>query len=338
MTSVGVESGFLHGDPAGEYAAIRAGAAAIDRPGRARWRFRGARAADTLTGLVTNDVLALVPGQGQYAAVLTPKGKIVADVRILRFADSLLVDVPALAAPGFADVVRKYVNPRSTPYADETPATCAIGVLGVRGAQVVAAALAADPQTVQALPAYGHITAQDVIALRVPSPDGEGFELIANADTRDSLWRRLIAAGAVACSQATWEIVRVEAGRLEWGIDIDETTIPQEANLDELGAISYTKGCYTGQETVARIHFRGHVNRHLRGLKLGALPPMRAPLVNAAGKEVGDVRSAVRSPRLGDIALAIVRREIAPGTSVSARWESGETDATVTTLPFPEAW
>jgi folate-binding protein YgfZ len=134
-----------------------------------------------------------------------------------------------------------------------------------------------------------------------------------------------------------WEIARVEAGRPEWGIDIDDTTIPQEANFDELDAISYTKGCYIGQEVVARVHFRGHVNRHLRGLRAASseAPPTGAQLIDDSGNHVGDIRSSVASPRLGGIAIGMIRREVAPGVSLNAKWEGGERRVDVTTLPFP---
>ena len=141
-----------------------------------------------------------------------------------------------------------------------------------------------------------------------------------------------------------WEIARVEAGRPEWGLDIDDNTIPQEANFDELHAISYTKGCYVGQETVARVHFRGHVNKHLRGIHAAGLdsPPAGATLHDDTGQQVGDVRTAVRSPRLGGIALAMIRREVVPGASLIARWPlEGATDGSlnerrvdVAALPF----
>jgi tRNA-modifying protein YgfZ len=337
MTSVRIEPHLLPD----EYSALRNGAGLVDRSARARWRVSGARAAETLTGLVTNDVVALTPGQGQYAAVLTPKGKIIADVRILRFADSVLVDVPALAAAGFADVVKKYLNPRVTPYVDETSATCAVGVYGAQAARTVGAAAGIPQETLVQLHAYAHVDSDLGVIVRVPL----GLEIIAGVETREALVRRLSGAGATVCSAATWDIVRVEAGIPEWGIDIDEATIPQEANLDEMDAISYTKGCYTGQETVARIHFRGHVNRNLRGLRFAgaaALPAERAALFDAAGKAVGDVRTVVRSPRLGVIALAMVRREVAPESTVSARWIAGETDrdavASVVAVPFPDAW
>jgi folate-binding protein YgfZ len=334
MTSVRIEPHVLPS----EYAALKAGAGLVDRSARARWRFSGEKAAETLTGLVTNDVVSLVPGQGQYAAVLTPKGKIVADVRILRMSDAIVVDVPMLAAPGFADVIKKYVNPRSTPYVDESASTCALGVYGVAAALAVSTVAGLAVETLTALHEYAHIVADIGTIVRVSGVSG--FEILAPADTRDTLVRRLTAAGAIVCSASTWDIVRVEAGMPEWGIDIDDTTIPQEANFDELGAISYTKGCYTGQETVARIHFRGHVNKHLRGLIFAStreeVPPERAELHDTSGKAVGDVRSVVISPRLGTIALAIVRREIEPGSSVTVRTER-EITAAVTALPFPDA-
>jgi folate-binding protein YgfZ len=118
---------------------------------------------------------------------------------------------------------------------------------------------------------------------------------------------------------------------------MDENTIPQEANFDEMEAISYTKGCYIGQEVVARVHFRGHVNKHLRGLRAAggvAPPPTGAQLIDDTGNHVGDVRSAVSSPRLGGIAIGMVRREVTPGASLTARSEHGEQRVDVADLPF----
>jgi folate-binding protein YgfZ len=315
-----------------EYAALRTGAVAIDRSHRARWRLAGTKAAETLTGLVTNDVLALAPGQGQYAALLTPKGKIIADVTIYRVADGLVIDVPSRAAAGFAETIRKYVNPRVAAYTDESATTTDVGAYGIRAAAIVAQALGLTPDALSALAPHAHLAATGGIVTRVPTLGLDGFAVLAPATERDALWQRLLAAGAVAGSTAVWDVARVEAGRPEWGIDIDETTIPQEAGFDEFGAISYTKGCYTGQETVARIHFRGHVNRHLRGIRMAddAHPPVTA-LMDHAGKAVGDVRSTVRSPRLGAIALAMLRREVEIGATILA----GETPVTVTSLPFP---
>ena len=351
-----------YGDPGAEYEALRAGAALVDRRHRGRMRFDGPRAAELVTGLVTNDVKALTPGHGLYAAALSPKGKIIADVRVFALAAeaipggqagpaahgadahgvaALLVDVPARAAAGWAEIVRKYVNPRLVPYRDETDSLADVGVFGPRARHVVADALGLQAPALGALPLYGHAAAlvdgRVASVVRVPELESvEGYEILAPAALRDELWGRLAAAGASPVGLLAWEVARVEAGRPEWGLDMDESTIPQEANFDELHAISYTKGCYTGQETVARVHFRGHVNRHLRGLRFAGteLPPARAQVHDRVAKPVGDVRSAVLSPRLGPIALGMVRREVAPGDEVVVRWEGGEARATVTGLPF----
>jgi folate-binding protein YgfZ len=177
-----------------------------------------------------------------------------------------------------------------------------------------------------------------MLVARAPDVGIEGYDVFLPADAMGEIWRRATELGAVPTGLDAWEVARIEAGRPEWGIDIDESTIPQEANLDELHAISYTKGCYTGQETVARVHFRGHVNRHLRGLtspSAGALP-RAAQLFDEQDKPVGDVRSSAVSPRLGSVAIAMVRREIQPGAQVRVRWEGGEATASVLTLPFPD--
>jgi folate-binding protein YgfZ len=138
------------------------------------------------------------------------------------------------------------------------------------------------------------------------------------------------ALGVAEAPEAAAEIVRVETGRPRFGIDLDDTVIPQEAGLNER-AVSFTKGCYVGQETVARLHWRGKPNRHLRGLRLAAPAATGQPL-RAGEREVGRVGSSVVSPRLGPIALALVRREVAPGDVVAVGPDGVE--ATVAELPF----
>jgi folate-binding protein YgfZ len=165
-----------------------------------------------------------------------------------------------------------------------------------------------------------------VIIARVPEMDVDGFELFVAATDAAALNSALAAAGAGPGSNETWEIARIESGRPVWGVDMDDTTLPQEANFDDLGAISYTKGCYIGQETVARVHFRGHVNRFLRKLRFVSrpAPPKGAELLDEAGKVIGDIRSVALSPRYGGVGLGMVRREILPGTTLQAKWDGGE--------------
>lgn len=327
-----------------EYRRMRSAAVVVDRSHRGRMRFFGEKSGEALTGLVTSDVLGIQPGHGGYGAALSAKGRIIADMRIIAGTASYLVDTPAKAWPGFSAMVKKYVNPRVSGYRDESHAIRDIGIFGPRSREVVEVLTmgAARNEALGALEPYHNLSVeidgQAVTILRSPDVGVEGYELFVPFEMFDALWRRAIDAGASPAGLAAWEVARVEAGRPEWGIDIDDTTIPQEANFDELGAISYTKGCYIGQEVVARVHFRGHVNRHLRGLRSGNddPPPTGAQLIDDGGNHVGDVRSSVVSPRLGGLAMGMVRREVEPGATLKAKWETGERRVEVTTLPFPD--
>lgn len=338
-----------YGDVTAEYGALRlanghgtaGGAIVVDRSFRSRGTFAGAKARDVLTGLVTNDVLALSPGDGCYAAALTPKGKILADVRLFVRDDDVLLDVPPRAAAGWWGMVRKYVNPRLSRYADISASTADVSVYGTRAHAVVAAALGLPWESLVHMSPYAH---RQVVALghefqllRVPDLLLEGFTLIVPVGARDAVWDALRAHGARPAGLDAFEIARIEAGRPEWGIEMDDSTLAQEANMEELHAISFTKGCYTGQETVARVHFRGHVNRHLRGLRFDETQVLRrgGELRDAAGKSVGEVRSAVVSPRLGGVAIAMVRREIEVGSEVDVVAPEATVRASVVELPFP---
>lgn len=308
------------------YDAARTTAAFLDRGDRVRMEFSGAKAAETLNGLLTNDIAKLAAGMGCYAAALTNRGKVIADVRVFaRENGRFIVDTSASAGPGFIAMIRKYVNPRLAQYRDITaeygdvttigPATAGDAVSPVPYANVAAP----DNGLVARVPDFG-VSATAIIAPRV-FLEGRIASLRAEMPEMDA---------------ATAGVMRVEAGRPLWGIDMDENTLAQEAALDraDLNAISFDKGCYTGQETVARVHFRGHVNRTLRGLQSDTPLESGAVLLAADGKEVGDVRSVAQSPRLGALALAYVRREIEDGTAVTLRSGNEERQATVVALPF----
>ena len=331
-----------HGDPAREYEALRSGAMLVDRSERLRLTLDGEKAGETLGGLVTNDVQALQPGEGAYACALTPKGRILADVRVfVLHGHRILVDSPPRCAASLLAMIRKYVNPRSARYVDVSAELRNVGLFGVQSRRIVAELTGIAAPLLQVLPLYGHMSVEldgrPLVVARVPDVGLEGYELFGSGELLAELCESAQARGATPTGLEAWDVARIEAGRPEWGIDMDEQTIPQEANMDDLHAISYTKGCYTGQEVVARVHFRGHVNRHLRGLRTTAEQPLprQAQLTDATGKVLGDVRSATLSPRLGNVALAMVRREVEPGTTVNATWEGGAADVTVWPLPFP---
>jgi folate-binding protein YgfZ len=331
-----------------EYDALHRRAIVVNRSHRGRMRFAGEKTAEVLTGLVTNDVTALLPAQGQYAAALTAKGKIVADLRILRFEDSFLTDVSARARDGWFNIVRKYVNPRLAKYTDESSALLSVGVFGAQARNVVEQMTGIGQSALSLLLPYSQATVMvdgaPMIVMRSPELGVDGYELLFPAARYSTVWDTAVGARATPGGLAVWEVARVEAGRPEWGIDMDDTTLAQEANLEQLDAISFTKGCYTGQEVVARVHFRGHVNRALRGIRAAGttLIPARASLFDASGKAVGDVRSSVVSPRLGAIALGMVRLEIENGAPLTARWSAdaagdapaGESAVEIVPLPF----
>lgn len=238
-------------------------------------------------------------------------------------------------------MVRKYVNPRLSRYADITASTVDLSVYGTRAHAVVAAALGVQWESLADTAPFAH---RQLVALghtlqliRVPDLQLEGFAIIAPIAARDTLWASLRASGAHPAGLDAFEIARIEAGRPEWGIEMDDATLAQEANMEELHAVSFTKGCYTGQETVARVHFRGHVNRHLRGLRFDEAHMLTrgSGLRDAGDKSVGDVRSAVISPRLGGVALAMVRREIEVDSEVEVVAAESTVRARVVALPFP---
>lgn len=282
--------------------------------------FTGEKAKESLGGLVTNDVVALLPGHGHRAVALTAKGRVIAMVRIFDRGPDLLLDCEPESAEGFVSMIRKYVNPRTAKYTVLTETTGCLGVHGLDAAAKLAPLVGLDLATLNALPPLGIVSSEsgfDVI--RSTELSLPGFDVIASRDAVATLRSALESAGAHELSADEAEIARIEAGLPRFGVEMDAETIPQEANLDTLGAISFTKGCYTGQEVVARIHFRGHVNRHLRWLTT-AEPLSRGALVlDATGKEVGDVRSAVLSPRRGALAIAMIRREVEPGSEVQVR-------------------
>jgi folate-binding protein YgfZ len=297
----------------------------IDRSDRVRVEFSGEKAGETLNGLLTNDVSKLTPGTGCYAAALTNKGKVIADVRVFALEGRFVVDTSAAAGPGFLAMIRKFVNPRLAKYRD----------VSAEFGDVTIVASVADPQFL-AMPLYGSVpAAEGGFVARVPD---FGLPATATIASRAFLANTVpsLRAEMAELSAADAELLRIEAGRPLWGTDMDENTLAQEAALDraDLGAISFDKGCYTGQETVARVHFRGHVNRILRGLRAAA-PLSRGATIRAAdGKEIGEVRSPTVSPRLGHIALAYVRREVEDGETVSVKAEGDEQQATVVALPF----
>jgi folate-binding protein YgfZ len=218
-----------------------------------------------------------------------------------------------------------------------------VGVFGLEALQVVSGVLGLSREVLHK-PERFHcsvavwrdreITVAATTELAVP-----GFDLFVPADSANALVDQLVASGASHVGLAAWEIARIENGVPEWGIDMDDNTLAQEAELERMHAISFTKGCYTGQETVARVHFRGHVNRHLRQLRFAgvAVPPPGAQVFGDGDRNLGDVRSSAYSPKQGGVAIAMLRHEAVVGSAVSVRWDDMECQAGVYELPLESA-
>lgn len=339
----------LNADDIVAYESLQNGAVFFEFPSRHLSVFTGEKAADSLNGLVTNDVLPIAVGRGAYAAALTAKGKMLADVVVLRTEpQTYFVESSEQAGREWYAMVRKYVNPRLAKYRDDSAATASIGVYGASAPALLArlgvggmgdATLTdAMEQGLRAWTDWSHssfvLSGATVRMVRAPHlGDTPGFVILAPIASRADIIKNLQRVGAIRGSETLWELASLEAARPLMGRDMDANTIPQEANLDEWSAISYDKGCYTGQETVARVHFRGHVNKHLRGLRSSELLMPGAQVFDATGKDVGDVRRSGNSPRLGPIAIAMIRREVASGSTVSIGAADG-VSASVIALPF----
>jgi folate-binding protein YgfZ len=295
----------------------------VDRSERGKLALTGAEAKAFLQGQVSNDVEALAPGTGCYAAFLTPKGKMLGDIRVLDAGDEILLDTERAALQELFNMVRRF----SVGYTLEIhKRTLQSGLLSLLGP---------DAETVAAIGELGaaedsHALVQiDGIATRAIRTD-VGLDLLCDAPDTAALTGALIARGAEPVSETVADCVRVETGRPRYGVDLDETVIPQEADLNDR-AVSFTKGCYVGQETVARLFYRGKPNRQLRGLKLSA-PVATGAEISLGDRVVGRLGSVAESPALGSIALALVRREAPPGSGVVVG--ADQIDAVVVELPF----
>jgi tRNA-modifying protein YgfZ len=305
-----------------DYRAITEACGLVDRSERGKLALSGADAASFLQGQVSHDVEGLAPGAGCYATFLTPKGKMLGDLRALATADELLLDTERVALQALFNMIRRF----SLGYQVELhKRTVERGLLSLIGPDSVRAA------GVEELPLEEHAHALVTIgeiAVRAIRTD-VGIDLLCDSSDIEALRERLADAGAVPVAEAAVECLRIEHGRPRYGIDLDDSVIPQEAGLNER-AVSFTKGCYVGQETVARLHYRGKPNRHLRGLRLSA-PVQSGEELEFEGRVVGRTASVAQSPRFGPIALALVRREAPPGVMVSV---GDAVTAEVTELPF----
>ncbi len=329
-----------------EFDVLRQGAALVPRIGRSVVRVSGVERASWLQGLLTNDVQALVPGQGCYAAWLTPQGRMITDAIVLAEQDAITLDVPAALSDTVCRQLGAAIFAEDVLLTDEGQAWGMVGVHGPSAAGAVSrAAVGSRPtdrltaETLQGWPEFAHAPlGSHGRVMRIDHYGAPGFMIRVPVEARDLWVSRLRLAGATPVEPEAVEFARIEAGRAEFLVDMDADTIPLEAGIEDR-AISFTKGCYVGQEVIVRIVHRGggRVARKLVGLRVDTSSAVAArAAVRAERGEIGRVTSAAWSPRVrGTVALAYVHRDfVEPGTRVTVDCEEGAASATVCALPI----
>jgi folate-binding protein YgfZ len=321
-----------------DYNAARHNAVVVVRPDRARLVVTGPDRASFLQGLLTNDVMALKAGEGCYAAYLTPQGRMMADVFVYELGDAMLLTVPAAQRELVLTKLDQVIFSEDVQLGDVTDTFTTMAVVGPAAAGVLSRTLAQPEIDLNEWSPHanhrGQFDGQPVILTRVVDTGEPGFDVHVDRSSTDALRAALVNAGAVAGDVQTIDAIRIEEGIPKFGQDMDDETIPLEAGI-EARAISFSKGCYVGQEVIIRVLHRGHgrVARKLAGLLCeGGDVPAPGTTVHAADREIGEVRSSTMSPALArPVALAYLHRDfLTVGTSVSIAGRN----ASVAELPF----
>lgn len=335
-----------YGDTAAEYAAVRGeGAGVIDLSSRGRIAVGGLEAVQFLNGLITNDMKTLAENTWMPAAFPSVQGRLIASVRVIRLKDidsksvcpSYLIDTEAATHESVLKTLQRFTLAGDFRVNDITGDTAEFTLQGTKAITVVQSVLGEE---VANLTSSGAMKTSwkdaEVPVIRSAHIAADGFDLIVDADVAAEVWQGLVNAGAKPVGSDALEVLRIEAGIPLYGVDMDETNVVTETNLDD--AVSYTKGCYIGQEIIARIKYRGHVAKKLVGITL----PENASIASGDviksedGKEIGRLTSATYSPQLKRmIALAYVKYDyLAAGTSVKVVSGVVELVGNVTDLPF----
>jgi tRNA-modifying protein YgfZ len=327
-----------------QYRALRNASALVDRSSRGRIRVTGQDRRDYLQGLLTNDVAALLPGTGCYAALLTAQGRMISDMYVVETGDAILMDLERDVTARVAAHLDQFIFSEDAQVRDVSDEVSQIGVFGPKAADVLALVLDAGsvPIDLASLRPLSNVLSRfrgtGVLVVSRDDAGVHGFDLITGRETAMELAAAARAAGVLDAGEDAVEVCRVESGHPVFHKDMDEDTIPLEAGIEDR-AISQTKGCYVGQEIIIRVLHRGQgrVARRLVGLALdpSADVPARGDRIRAGARDIGHVTSAVRSVALRRaLALGYVHRAfVEPSTELSIASGDAVHRAVVTKLP-----
>lgn len=336
-----------YGDELFEYAAVReAGVGLTDLSSRGRFLVTGSEAVMFLNGLITNDMKTLEENRWMPAAFPNVQGRLIANVRVIRCNDvttgknptpTFLIDTESSTHESVLQTIKRFTLAGDFHVTDLTDETVLVSVQGQDAPRIVRLVLG---DSAAEIPEHGvsetEWQGETVTVLRATHTAANGFDLVVKADKASSLWEALVSAGARPVGHDALNMLRIEAGEPRYGADMDETTVVTETNLD--AAVSYTKGCYIGQEIIARIKYRGHVAKKLSGLLFDRMVTLSsdATIRSSDDKEIGRLTSSTVSPHLGcTVALGYVKYDyIAAGTEVKVLSGDDEFPARIIELPF----
>jgi glycine cleavage system T protein len=327
-------------DPHQEHHAVRQKVGVVDLSHRGRLHLTGSDRAAYLHRIISNDVEGLAVGEGNYATILTNRGKIIADMKVCVFEESIGIETNAETTSSLYQELDKYLIADDVAIEDFTKRTGAVGVHGPKSAELLKDACGFD---VQDLPEYhsvvDEVDGRRIVCVRANETGEVGYNLFTASESIEWLWDTILTKGRTFSAQpvglTALNSLRIEAGIPLYGAELDDSVFPGEAELEK--AVSFEKGCYIGQEIVARMKYRGHPNRLLRGFEIaGDIPPQNGDSLLDGDKEIGWITSAIVSPTLGrTIGMGYVRIAFTDeGSQLEVETAEDRLDATVRVLPF----
>ncbi len=321
-----------------QYSTVRdGGAGLIDQSSRGRILVSGSEGVMFLNGLITNDMKTLAANSWMTAAFANVQGRLLAAVRIAHRADGFLIDTERATRETVITLLDRFTLAGDFHLQDLTDKTSMLSVQGKGATEIISRVFGEEAARVERQKMVNAPFGDAAVnVIRATHTAEDGFDLFIDANGSSKLSDALTAGSAAPISNATFETLRIEAGVPLYGIDMDENNVVTETNLED--AVSFTKGCYLGQEIIVRIKHRGHVAKKLSGVILDdATPvPRNSKIISSEGKEIGRVTSSAFSPRLGRaIALGYLKYDyLAAGTEVKVAAPESQTNATVADLPF----